>query len=76
MIECIILKKDPKIELQILENGFKLIDGQAEGNSGFYDYHDIQSIQLNRVWFPMLTRCLRIFTWILNGVPYFPDSIL
>ena len=74
MSENIILKKNPKIEFQLLDNGFKLIDGQTERNTGFYSYHDIQSIELNKVWFIRLAKWLRIITWILNGVPYFPES--
>ena len=74
MSENIILKKNPKIEFQLLENGFNLIDGQTERNSGFYSYSDVQSIELNNVWFPRLAKWLRIITWILNGVPYFPDA--
>lgn len=70
----ITLKKNPKIEFQLLDNGFNLTDEQKEQNSGFYAYHDIHSIELNKVWFPRLAICLRIFTWILNGVPYFPDA--
>ena len=74
MGENIILKKNPKIEFQLLDNGFNLIDGQTELNSGFYSYSDLQSIELNKVWFPILAKWLRIITWILNGVPYFPDA--
>lgn len=74
MSENIILKKNPKIEFQLLDNGFNLIDGQTERNSGFYSYNDLQSIELNKVWFPRLAKWLRIITWIFNGVPYFPDA--
>mgnify|MGYP007025763508 CR=1 FL=1 len=74
MSENIILKKNPKIEFQLLENGFELIDGQTEQNTGFYSYNDLQSIDLNSVWFPRLAKWLRAITWILNGVPYFPDA--
>ena len=74
MSENIVLKKNPKIEFQLLENGFNLIDGQTERNTGFYSYNDLQSIYLNKVWFPRLAKWLRIVTWILNGVPYFPDA--
>ena len=74
MSETIILKKNPKIEFQLLHNGFKLIDKKTEQNSGFYYYYDLQSIELNKVWYPRLASWLRIFTWILNGVPYFPDA--
>jgi hypothetical protein len=74
MGENIILKKNPKIEFQFLDNGFELIDGQTERNSGFYSYNDLQSTDLNNVWFPRLAKCLKTITWILNGVPYFPDA--
>ena len=74
MSENIILKKKPKIEFQLLDNGFELIDGQTERNTGFYSYNDLQSIDLNSVWFPRLAKWLRVITWILNGVPYFPDA--
>ena len=74
MSETIILKKNPTIEFELLDNGFNLMDGQSEQNSGFYSYSDIQSIELNKVWFPRLAKWLRIITWILNGVPYFPDA--
>ena len=74
MRENIVLKKNPKIEFQLLDSGFKLIDGQIERNSGLYSYSDLQSIELNKIWFPRLAKWLRIITWILNGVPYFPDA--
>ena len=74
MSETIILKKSPKIEFQFRDNGFELIDEQTEKNTGFYSYIDLQSIELNNVWFPRLAKWLRIITWILNGVPYFPDA--
>ena len=74
MWEKIILKKKPRIEFQFFEDGFQLFDLQTERNSGFYAYHDLQSIDLNRVWFPRLAKWLMILTWILNGVPYFPDA--
>jgi hypothetical protein len=74
MSENIILKKNPKIEFQLLNNGFQLIDGQTERNTGFYFYNDLQSIELNKIWFPRLAKWLRIITWIFNGVPYFPDA--
>jgi len=74
MSENIILKKNPTIEFQLLDNGFQLIDGQTEANTGFYSYSDLQSIELNKVWFPRLAKWLRVITWVLNGVPYFPDA--
>lgn len=70
----IILKKNPKIEFQLLENGFELIDRQTESNTGFYSYSDLQAIELNNAWFPKLAKWLRAITWILNGVPFFPDA--
>lgn len=74
MSENIILKKNPKIEFQLLDNGFQLIDEQTEQNSGFYSYNDLQFIELNKTWFPRLAKWLRFFTWISNGVPFFPDA--
>ncbi len=74
MGESLVLKKNPKIEFQFLVDGFKLIDRQSEQNSGFYSYHDLQSVVLNKVWFPRFAKYLRIITWILNGVPYFPNA--
>ena len=73
-METIILKKDPKIEFQLRDNGFELVDGQTKENSGFYAYEDVQSIELNKVWFPGLAKWMRIMTWVLNGVPYFQDA--
>ncbi|MFT4535152.1 MAG: hypothetical protein ACJA1A_001806 [Saprospiraceae bacterium] len=74
MSENIVLKKSPKIEFQLLDNGFQLVDEQTELNSGFYSYSDLRSIELNKTWYPRLAKWLRIITWILNGVPYFPDA--
>ncbi len=74
MSETILLKQNPRIEFQLLDNGFNLIDGETEKNSGFYAYDELQSIELNKPWFPRLRRFLRAFTWILNGVPLFPDA--
>jgi len=75
MSKNIILKKDPIIEFQLLDKGFNLIDGETERNSGFYSYSDLQSITLNKVWFPRLAKWLRALTWIFNwGVPFFPDA--
>jgi len=74
MSENITLKKNPKIEFQLLDHGFNLIDGQTEQNSGFYSYSDIESIEVNNAWFPKVAKYLRLITWIFNGVPYFPDA--
>jgi len=74
MSKNIILKKDPKIEFKFLENGFELIDGQINHNSGFYFYNDLHSIDLDNSWFPRLSNWLRAITRIINGVPFFPDS--
>ncbi|MFK7806468.1 MAG: hypothetical protein AB8F74_01580 [Saprospiraceae bacterium] len=74
MSENILLKKSPKIEFQLLDNGFQLIDEQTKQNSGFYAYHDLRSVELNKTWYPRLAKCLRALTWIVNGVPFFPDA--
>ncbi len=74
MSENIILRKNPKIEFQFLDNGFQLIDEQTKQNSGFYDYNDVKSIELNKTWFPKLAKWLRIVSWVFNGVPLFPDA--
>ena len=74
MTENIILKKDPKIEFQLLDNGFHLLDSQTERNSGFYAYDDIQSIRLKNSWFPRLAKWMRVITGLMNGAPYFPDA--
>lgn len=74
MVENIILKTHPKIEFQLHKHGFELIDGQTALNSGFYPYSDLKYVELNKVWFPRLAKWLRAMTWVLNGVPYFPDA--
>lgn len=73
MSENIVLKKLPKIEFQLREDGFQISDEHTVQNTGFYDFNDVQSIELNKLWFPRLAKWLRAFTWILNGVPFFPD---
>ena len=72
--DTILLKKTPKIEFRLLDQGFQLTDEQTERNSGFYSYQDLQFIELNKPWFPKLAKWLRIITWILNAVPFFPDA--
>lgn len=74
MSEHIVLKKSPRIEFQLLDNGFQLIDEQTKRNSGFYSYNDLQSIELSKTWYPRLTTWMRVITTILNGVPFFPDA--
>lgn len=74
MTERIVLKQQPKIEFQFSDQGFQLIDEQTGRNTGFYAFSDLQFIELNNVWFPRLAKWLRIFTWIFNGVPFFPDA--
>lgn len=75
MSQNVILKINPKIEFQLFESGFKLVDEQTKQNSGFYSYNDLQFIELNNVWFPKFAKYLRSITWILNGgVPYFPNA--
>lgn len=74
MADSVLLKSDPKIEFQMLEHGFQLIDDHSQENSGFYAYSELRSIELNKTWFPLLAKYLRAFTWILNGVPLFPNA--
>lgn len=74
MCENILLNKKPKIEFQFLDNGFQLIDKLEEQNSGFYSYNQLKFIQLNKIWFLRLAKWIRTFTWICNGVPFFPDT--
>ena len=74
MNKTIILKKSPKIVFLFQGNGFHLIDEESTENSGFYNYNDLQSIELNKVWFPRLAKWLRRITWIINGVPFFPTA--
>lgn len=74
MIDSILLKKNPKIEFQFQDVGFQLIDEQTVQNTGFYEYGELKSIELNKLWFPVLAKWLRPFTWILNGVPLVPDA--
>lgn len=75
MKKQIVLKQHPTIEFQLLDHGFQVIDEQTEGNSGFYPYDEVQSIELHKLWFPRLAQWLRVFTGILNsGIPFFPDA--
>ncbi len=74
MSQNIVLKNNPKIEFQFLENGFTLNDGQTKQNSGVYPYSDLESVELIKPWFPTLAKWLRRITWIFNGVPYCPDA--
>jgi hypothetical protein len=74
MSEAIILKKKPKIEFQFRDNGFELFDEETKQNEGFYLLDDIQSVELNKAWFPRFAKWMKIFTWVLNGVPYFQDA--
>ena len=74
MSESIILRTDPRIEFQLHDTGFELVDGRPEGSSGFFAYQNLLSVELNKPWFPRLAQWLRVLTWVLNGVPYFPDA--
>ena len=74
MSKRIVLKKSPKIEFQFQEKGFLLIDEQTEKQSGFYAYDDLKSIEITKGWYPRFAQWMRAFTWILNGVPFFPDA--
>ena len=77
MAETIILNSDPKTEFQLLDHGFKLIDGQRERNTGFYAYDDMQSVELHKLWYNGLVKWLRYGTWLINGAPLvdeFPEK--
>ncbi len=69
MNENIILRNNPKTEFQLLDNGFRLVDGRRVRNNGFYSYDDVQSIEFNKVWYIRLLKWLRYSTWLLNGAP-------
>ena len=69
MTKNIILNNDPKTEFQLLDNGFKLIDGQRKRNTGFYPYDEMQSIELHKLWYNGLVKWLRYGTWLINGAP-------
>lgn len=70
----IILKQDPKVEFQFEENGFHLLDAQSENNNGYFAYEALQSISLEYAWYPRFAKFMRLFTWLMNGVPFFPDG--
>ena len=74
MSKVIVLKQEPKIEFILQDQGFQLNDEQTKSNSGFYTYRDLQSIQLQKGWYPKVAKVLRVFTWMINGVPLFPDA--
>ncbi|MFH6604346.1 hypothetical protein ACEZ3G_12715 [Maribacter algicola] len=74
MSENVLLKENPKIEIQFLKNVFQIIDEKTIQNTGIYNYSDLEYVELNKIWFPKLAKWLRIITWIFNGVPYFPDQ--
>ena len=77
MAQSIILNNDPKTEFQLLEKGFKLIDGQRARNTGFYPYQDMESVKLNKLWYNGLVKFLRYGTWLINGAPLvdeFPEK--
>ena len=69
MTKNIILNNDPKTEFQLLDNGFKLIDGQRKRNTGFYPYDEMQSVELHKLWYNGLVKWLRYGTWLINGAP-------
>ena len=73
-MESILLQANPKIEFQLHDNGFDVIDAQTPSNTGFYAYDEVQTIDLNKPWFPRLAILLRVISWIFNGVPLFPDA--
>ena len=75
MKEQIILRRNPNIEFKIQDDGFLIIDEQTKQNEGFYAFSQLESINLNKPWFPRFSIMLRYFSWILNmGVALFPDA--
>jgi len=74
MSEKIILKRKPKIEMHLCIDGFELLDEETKGNSGFFAYSALESAHLKNAWFPSVARCLRVTTWVLNGVPFFTSA--
>ena len=74
MNERLLLNKSPKILFLLQPDGFQLEFEQSRNHMVFYAYSDIQYIKLKRGWFPRFATFLRALTWILNGVPYFPDA--
>jgi hypothetical protein len=74
MDNSLLLKKEPRIEIQFTQNGFHIFDEQKNQNSGFHPYHELTHVELNKTWFPKLSIWLRVITCILNGVPFFPDA--
>ena len=74
MNQSIVLKQNPRIEFQLMDHGFQVIDQQTSDNSGFYPYQELESVELNNAWFPRVAKILRVVTWILNGVPYMADE--
>ena len=51
-----------QLEFQLLEDGFQLIDEQTQQNSGFYAYEELQSVELDKAWFPRLAQWMRATT--------------
>ena len=74
MTEIITLSKNPKIEFHLDEDGFQLYNEQMENVSSFHYYSDVQSLELNNTWFPLVAKWLRPISWIANGVPLFPKA--
>ena len=69
-----LLNESPRILFLLQPDGFQLKFEQSRNHMVFYAYSDIQYIKLKRGWFPRFATFLRALTWILNGVPYFPDA--
>ena len=68
MSENIILRNNPRTEFQFFDDGFKIIEKQAERNNGFYSFSDVQSIELNKLWYPRLVKWLRNFPGWSTGL--------
>ena len=69
-----LLNESPRILFLLQPDGFQLKFEQSRNHMVFYAYSDIQYIKLKRGWFPRFATYMRALTWVLNGVPYFPDA--
>ena len=74
MSQSIVLKQQPRIEFIFNQEGFELIDQQTKRHSGFYNYADLQSVDVNHGKHPRFIKWLRIVTWVLNGVPLLAEA--
>lgn len=74
MNQSIVLRQEPKFEIQLLEEGFQIVDANKDENNGYFTYQELDSVEINRAWFPKLSVWMRVITTFLNGVPFFPSA--